>query len=288
MARRCSTGRRRWSCRPPGGPLKLGAPGREVVRLTRRLSRLRSKAGTPYLDKPRKKVDATVETALKSFQNEHRLRAGRRLRAAQPAQAQPRAAAAGQAAEGEGRRRRDRRRPTTPAKRRRTLKTLVTALHHADAETGEAWDALVAHAAGRRRVLTRAQAEDRGARAGHRDGARRGLRGGDQGAAEDRRHARRHRRGHRRAVAAAGRAVATATIASRPRAAEAEADRGRHDGHAGRGSAGRRSTRARRRRRRPLSSRRPAPRRKELVDLSDEELLDRIARWTVRSTGRGP
>ena len=92
------------------GPLKLGSRGPQVVRLTRRLSRLRSKAGTPYLDKPRKKLDATAETALKSFQHEHRLRARRRLRPAQPAQAQPRPAAPGQAQEGARSRR-----PATPA-----------------------------------------------------------------------------------------------------------------------------------------------------------------------------
>ena len=39
------------------------------------------------------------------------------------------------------------------------LKSLVIALHHADAETGEAWDAVVAHAAKRRRTLARTQAE---------------------------------------------------------------------------------------------------------------------------------
>ena len=140
------------------GPLKLGSHGPQVVRLTRRLSRLRSKAGTPYLDKPRKKIDATVETALKSFQNEHRLvpdgvfgpLSQRKLNRALRLQ---------------DKRKKDKvATPTTPtttvpAKRRRTLKTLVTALHHADAETGEAWDALVAHATTRRRVLARTQAE---------------------------------------------------------------------------------------------------------------------------------
>ena len=134
------------------GPLKLGAHGPRVVRLTRRLARLRSKAGTEYLDKPRKKVDATVETALKSFQNEHRLvpdgvfgpLSQRKLNRALRLQ--------------DKRRKEKVATPATPAKRRGTLKTLVTALHDADVEVGEAWDALVAHAAGRRRVLTRAHA----------------------------------------------------------------------------------------------------------------------------------
>ena len=154
------------------GPLSSASRGPQVVRLTRRLSRLRSKAGTPYLDKPRKKVDATVETALKSFQNEHRLVADgvfgplsqRKLNRALRLQ---------------DKRKKDKvatpttPTPTPPAKRRRTLKTLVTAVHHADAETGEAWEALVAHAAKRRRVLARHAGRGRGARAGRRDGARR-------------------------------------------------------------------------------------------------------------------
>jgi hypothetical protein len=53
-------------------PLRRGDRGAKVVRLTRRLSKVRSKAGTPYLAKPRRQLDATVETALKSFQADHR------------------------------------------------------------------------------------------------------------------------------------------------------------------------------------------------------------------------
>ena len=139
-------------------PLKLGARGPEVVRLTRRLSRLRSKAGTRYLDKPRKQLDEAAVGALKTFQAEHRLVADgvfgplsqRKLNRAlrlqakrrkQPEVAKP--AATGGA------------KPT----RRRSLKTLVTALREADAETGEVWETLVAHAAKRRRQLARATAQ---------------------------------------------------------------------------------------------------------------------------------
>jgi peptidoglycan hydrolase-like protein with peptidoglycan-binding domain len=147
-------------------PIKLGTRGPEVVRLTRRLSRLRSKAGTPYLDKPRKKLDEAAEGALKTFQSEHRLVADgvfgpisqRKLNRALRLQAK-RAKEAGKQKE-----------PATsapasttttgrPAKRGRTLKSLVVAVHEADAETGEAWDALVAHAARRRRVLARETAK---------------------------------------------------------------------------------------------------------------------------------
>ena len=78
-------------------------------------------------------------------------RAGRHLRAAQPAQAQSRAAAAAEAGGAF--------RPP-PVKRRRTrLKPLVGAVLRHDAETGEAWEALVAHAAKRRRLLAHLQAK---------------------------------------------------------------------------------------------------------------------------------
>jgi peptidoglycan hydrolase-like protein with peptidoglycan-binding domain len=131
------------------GPLKLGARGARVVRLTGRLARLRSKAGTPYLDKPRKKLDTTVETALKTFQSEHGLVADgvfgplsqRKLNRALRLQAKRR------------------KEPKVAKPAGRSLKSLVIALQHADAETGEAWDALVAYAGKRRRALVRARAE---------------------------------------------------------------------------------------------------------------------------------
>lgn len=138
-------------------PLKAGARGPEVLRLTRRLARLRSKAGTPYLDKPRRTLDAAAEAALKTFQAEHRLVADgvfgplsqRKLNRALRLQAkrakEPSPAPAPT--------------PTARPAKRRTLKTLVEAVHEADAETGEAWDALVAHVAKRRRLLARATAK---------------------------------------------------------------------------------------------------------------------------------
>jgi peptidoglycan hydrolase-like protein with peptidoglycan-binding domain len=137
------------------GPLRLGARGPQVVRLTKRLALLRSKAGTPYLDRPREKLDATAEAALKSFQSEHRLVADgvfgplsqRKLNRALRLQ--------------DKRKVEKKETVVTPVRtvRRRTLKSLVRALQHADAETGEAWEALVAHASKRRRLFARTQAQ---------------------------------------------------------------------------------------------------------------------------------
>jgi peptidoglycan hydrolase-like protein with peptidoglycan-binding domain len=133
-------------------PLKLGSRGPRVVRLTQRLSRLRSKAGTPYLDNPRKQLDATAEAALKAFQSEHRLvpdgvfgpLSQRKLNRALRLQAK---------------RPGEKKQPVPAPAKRRTLKTLVTALQEADAETGEAWEAIVAYAGKRRRALVRTQTE---------------------------------------------------------------------------------------------------------------------------------
>ena len=58
---------------PGNRPIRRGDRGAKVVRLTRRLAKARSKAGTPYLAKPRRELDATAEAALKAFQAEHRL-----------------------------------------------------------------------------------------------------------------------------------------------------------------------------------------------------------------------
>jgi peptidoglycan hydrolase-like protein with peptidoglycan-binding domain len=140
-----------------GGPLRRGSRGPKVVRLTRRLAKARSKAGTPYLAKPRRELDATVEAALKAFQAEHRLEpdgvygpvSQRKLNRVLRLQQKPAEAAA----------------PLSePAARpRKRLKPLVAEVLRRDAETGEAWEALVAHAAKRRRMLGRLQAKGKGA-----------------------------------------------------------------------------------------------------------------------------
>jgi peptidoglycan hydrolase-like protein with peptidoglycan-binding domain len=135
----------------PDGPLRRGDRGPRVVRLTRRLARARSKAGAPYLANPRRELDATVEAALKAFQSERGLepdgvygpRSQRKLNRLLRLQQKP---------------------PETPAKPQRTgLKALVEAVHRHDAETGEAWEALVEHAVKRRRLLARLQAKGTGA-----------------------------------------------------------------------------------------------------------------------------
>jgi hypothetical protein len=136
-------------------PLRRGAHGASVGKLTRRLSRLHSpKTGKPYLDGARPQLDASAEAALKAFQADHRLvadgifgpRSQRKLMRAltlqkakakaQPAAAQPAAA---------------------QAKPRVNLRTLVARLQHHDAEAGEAWDALVHYVSRRHKLLDHRQ-----------------------------------------------------------------------------------------------------------------------------------
>jgi peptidoglycan hydrolase-like protein with peptidoglycan-binding domain len=134
-------------------PLRRGDRGPKVVRLTRRLSKVRSKAGTPYLAKPRRELDATAEAALKAFQAEHRLEADgvygplsqRKLNRVLRLQEK----------------KREEKQPTEDVKvvKRARLKSLVVDVQRLDAETGEAWETLVAHAAKRRRLLRRLQAK---------------------------------------------------------------------------------------------------------------------------------
>jgi peptidoglycan hydrolase-like protein with peptidoglycan-binding domain len=138
---------------PSDGPLRRGDHGAKVVRLTRRLAKARSKAGTPYLAKPRRELDATVEAALKAFQAEHRLEpdgvygplSQRMLNRVLRLQEKKR--------EEE---------PAPKPVRRSPLKSLVVDVQRLDAETGEAWDELVAHAAKRRRLLKQLQAKQGG------------------------------------------------------------------------------------------------------------------------------
>jgi hypothetical protein len=132
-------------------PLRRGDRGPVVARLTRRLARLRSpRTGQPYLATASRVLDAEAEAALKAFQAEHRLVAdgvfgplsqgklNRALRL-QRHRAQPGATPAAE--------------PAQP--RRAGLRALVGEVHRLDAETGEAWDRLVAYAARRRRLLER-------------------------------------------------------------------------------------------------------------------------------------
>jgi peptidoglycan hydrolase-like protein with peptidoglycan-binding domain len=141
-----------------GAPLRRGDRGPRVVRLTRRLARTRSKAGTPYLAKPRREFGATVEAALKAFQAEHKLEpdgvygplSQRKLNRVLRLQQKPPEPA-----------------EDVPVKRSRTrLKPLVAEVLRRDAQTGEAWEALVAHAAKRRRLLAGLRAKKKTAAGG--------------------------------------------------------------------------------------------------------------------------
>jgi hypothetical protein len=135
----------------PGGPLRLGDRGARVARLTRRLARARSKAGTPYLAKPRREFGAAVEAALKAFQAEHGLEpdgvygplSQRKLNRVLRVQAKPSE-------------------KDTAASRGPRFKAMVREVLENDAEAGEAWEALVARAAKRRRQLARLKAKQAG------------------------------------------------------------------------------------------------------------------------------
>jgi peptidoglycan hydrolase-like protein with peptidoglycan-binding domain len=131
------------------GPLRRGDGGAKVARLTQRLARTRSKSGTRYLAKPRGRLDGTVEAGLKAFQAEHGLEPDgvygpltqRKLNRTMRLQEHRKPAAA-----------------DAPAQRSRTrLTRLVAAVHGHDAETGEAWDALVAYAAKLRQLHARVE-----------------------------------------------------------------------------------------------------------------------------------
>jgi hypothetical protein len=131
-------------------PVRRGAKGAPVAKLTRRLSRLKSpKTGKPYLDGSRPQLDAAAETALKAFQADHRLvadgvfgpKSQRKLMRAlhlQTARVEKPATTT---------------QPAVQAKPRVTLRTLVGALQRHDAEAGDAWDAVVHYVAGRRKLL---------------------------------------------------------------------------------------------------------------------------------------
>jgi peptidoglycan hydrolase-like protein with peptidoglycan-binding domain len=139
-------------------PLRRGDRGPAVAKLSRRLSRLKSaKTGSAYLDGPRREFDAALDAALKAFQADHRLvadgifgpRSQRRLmRALNLQKAKP----APPPATTSARRPVVSAHPAAAAKPRVSLRALVNALQRHDAETGQTWDAIV-HFAGRRSKL---------------------------------------------------------------------------------------------------------------------------------------
>jgi hypothetical protein len=166
---------------PPGGvragaasvrrrqALRRGAHGAGVVRLTHRLSIVRSPStGRPYLDGPRKRFDARAQAALSAFQHDHGLHANgvydassaralltvakrQKGRATHPHPHQRlpthAGAAAGRAAA---------RRAGAP-----TLPQLVEQFERLDAEAHLAWQRIEAYGKRSQRLLARADAERR-------------------------------------------------------------------------------------------------------------------------------
>lgn len=150
-----------------GGPLQRGDRGQRVVRLTRKLSKTRSKDGKPYLAKPRQQFGPAVESALKAFQADHGLEADgvygpvsqRKLNrvhrlqqskpvakpAVKPVTVKPVAGKPVPVAV----------KPVASKRRERRLKPLVAEVLRYDAEAGEAWEELVGYAAMRRKQLAR-------------------------------------------------------------------------------------------------------------------------------------
>ncbi len=134
-------------------PLHKGDRGALVVRLTHRLSVVRSaKTEQPYLDGPRRGFDAEVEAALKAFQREHGLAAGgtygrstaQALLKATKKEQQRRRQGSPAGGGGNG--------TVEPTK----LPQLVKAFQRLDAEADKAWQRIEAYGGKRRRQLARA------------------------------------------------------------------------------------------------------------------------------------
>jgi peptidoglycan hydrolase-like protein with peptidoglycan-binding domain len=147
--------------------VRRGDRGKPVERITRRLSYVRSETtGAAYLDSPRRRFDVGAETALMTFQREHRLPpdgvygpdTARALSRA--VQAQRRRSSNGSrgsnGSNGSG--------GTThrAAKRPETLRTLIEDVRRLDAQTDRAWQRLVAYGERRQQQLERAGGSDPG------------------------------------------------------------------------------------------------------------------------------
>ncbi len=136
--------------------VRRGDRGKPVERITRRLAYVRSEAtGAAYLDSPRRRFDGGAETALMTFQREHRLppdgiygpETARAL--ARAVQAQRRRSSNGSSASnGAGGTSRRARRPET-------LRTLIEDVRRLDAQTDQAWQKLVSYGERRQRQLER-------------------------------------------------------------------------------------------------------------------------------------
>jgi hypothetical protein len=138
--------------------VRRGDEGPVVRKLTRRLSRLRSpKTGKPYLDGERRRLDAEADASLRAFQSDHRLvadgifgpRSQRKLIRALSLQRKKKPAVPGTPAVAVA---------VKTAAKKANLRTLVARLQRFDAETGEAWDAIVRYSARRHTTLEHRQA----------------------------------------------------------------------------------------------------------------------------------
>jgi hypothetical protein len=148
-----------------------GAGGASVVQLTRRLSFVPSpRTGKPYLDGPRRRLDAKSETALKAFQTDHKLRPtgtldatsahalirAVRLEEARRRQAQPKAKPSGNGSPLPAR---------PPAVKRPNpvqLVALVDEFRRLDAQADQAWKAVVAYGGARTETFHEKEAGDVG------------------------------------------------------------------------------------------------------------------------------
>ncbi len=168
---------RTWKARLDGLPmpeapklLRRGDEGPLVVKLTKRLSYVRRK-GTKerYLDGARKRLDAEAEAALKAFQRDHgldddgvvgpktglKLNRAVRLETARREKEKEREKGSGDPTSGGG--------VVKPPKRRRArLPALVEELKRHDAEADRAWTAIATYGQRRGQLLERLQAKSGG------------------------------------------------------------------------------------------------------------------------------
>jgi len=147
--------------KPPGhhagattrGPrlVRRGDSGKPVQRLTRRLAYVRSgKSGSAYLEAPSRRFDRGAETALMSFQREHRL-APDGVYGPDTARALARAVKTQRGASSNGSDASNGKPPARPA----TLRALIEDARRLDAQSEHAWQRLVEYGESRRRLLER-------------------------------------------------------------------------------------------------------------------------------------
>jgi hypothetical protein len=135
--------------------LRRGDAGKPVERLTKRLTRARSRrTGAPYLEGGRRRLDAKAESALKAFQRDHGLDADgvygpataralmRALKRREPVQGDEKR---------EDKKREDKENGTKRIAKPR-LRALIEDVRRLEAETDRAWQRLVSYGEDRRRL----------------------------------------------------------------------------------------------------------------------------------------